>query len=106
MDGDVRGARRKAAGRHGNVPRIAAGGGRTVPVSRRIRAPALVGADAEGIQAGVAGVAVRGERVVVPSGTQPGPAVRHAELTRLLERHRSAVVVLRPPYLASGWRRR
>src|SRR2546422_11027145 len=96
MDRDGRDARRKAAGRRWNLSRIAARGRRTVPLSRRIRTSALDGLDAEGVQGGVEGVAVRGARILGTPGTQSGVAVCHAEHTRPVAWHGSAVVVLRP----------
>ena len=83
-----------AAGR--DLSGIAAGRRWAVPVSRRARAPAVDGPHAEGIQGGVARVAVRGARVVGAAGAEPRPAVRRAEHAGYRDRRPPAAALLRP----------
>jgi outer membrane protein assembly factor BamB len=73
-------------------------GGRqaTVGTSRRARASAVDGSDAEGLQGSVSRLAVPGERVVDAACAQPGPALRGAEHARDHARQWTAVIVLRP----------
>ena len=95
----------QAAAAPGNVPRIAAGRGRPVPVAGGAGTPALDGPDAEGLPGGVAGMAVRGARIVGASGPQPRPAVCRAELARYARAGRTTAAVLRPAGVARFARR-
>src|SRR5687768_7838390 len=96
MDGDLRAAWHQAATAPGNVSRITARRGWPVPGAGGAGAPAVDGADAQGLPAGVAGMAVPGARIVGASRAQPRSAVRRAELARYVRTKRSPAAVLRP----------
>ena len=102
MDREVRGERQAAAATPGNVPGIAAGGGRAIPVPGGVGTSAMDGSDTEGLQGGVADMAVRGARVLGAASAQPGPPVCGAEHSGHDVGGRSAAAVLRPEGVEYG----
>src|SRR5207248_11653331 len=95
MDGDDRGRRPSSAAARRDLSRIVTGRRWAVPVSRRARAPPLDRPHAEGIQRGVARVAVCGARVVGVAGAEPRPALRRAEHAGYSEWRSPAAALLR-----------
>src|SRR5438552_17979697 len=96
MDGDDRGRRPSSAAARRDLSRIVTGRRWAVPVSRRVRAPLVDRPHAEGIQRGVARVAVCGARVVGLAGAEPRPALRRAEHAGYFEWRSPAAALLRP----------